>query len=263
MHNYLIDTHAHLDGDEFKDDLTEVILRAKETNVKKIFIPNINATTLDRIKKITIEHEGVLYPMIGLHPEDVNEEYVETLNSMETELQHPHNYIGIGEIGLDYYWDDSMKEQQKKAFARQVEWGVKYNLPLMIHTRSAHKDMIDIMHEAQSKCGGLLKGVFHCFAGTVDEAREMLAIDNFMIGIGGIATFKKSQLPETIKEAIPLSKIVLETDSPYMAPVPHRGKRNESAFVDNVADKLAEIFGCTKETVVRQTTENALSVFRI
>ena len=145
MHNYLIDTHAHLDGDEFKDDLTEVILRAKEANVKKMFIPNINATTLDRIKKITIEHEGVLYPMIGLHPEDVNEEYVETLNSMETELQHPHNYIGIGEIGLDYYWEDSMKEQQKKAFARQVEWGVKYNLPLMIHTRSAHKDMIDIM----------------------------------------------------------------------------------------------------------------------
>lgn len=263
MHNYLIDTHAHLDGDEFLDDLNEVIQRAKDCNVQKIFIPNINANSLERIKQITKVHKGTLYPMIGLHPEDVNYEYSETLDLMENDLKNQNFYIGIGEIGLDYYWDDTKKEQQKKAFARQVEWGIKYDLPLMIHTRSAHKDMITIMAEAQTRHTGKLKGVFHCFAGTADEAREMQSIDNFMIGIGGIVTFKKSQLPETIREAIPLSRIVLETDSPYMAPVPHRGKRNESSFVDNVAEKLAEIFGCRKEDVIRQTTDNALSVFKI
>jgi TatD DNase family protein len=261
MYKNIFDSHAHYTDKAFNDDRENMLGSLKESGICGVI--NCGADLESSKESLVLaEKYDYFYFACGVHPEEVEnlpDDYIEILRDI---AKHP-KCVAIGEIGLDYYWDDSMKEQQKKAFARQVEWGVKYNLPLMIHTRSAHKDMIDIMHEAQSKCGGLLKGVFHCFAGTVDEAREMLAIDNFMIGIGGIATFKKSQLPETIKEAIPLSKIALETDSPYMAPVPHRGKRNESAFVDNVADKIAEIFGCAKETVVRQTTENALSVFRI
>ena len=151
MHNYLIDTHAHLDGDEFKDDLTEVILRAKESNVKKMFIPNINATTLDRIKKITIEHEGVLYPMIGLHPEDVNEEYVETLNSMEAELQRQHKYIGIGEIGLDYYWEPYDKAKQARYFEAQLSLAEELGLPVIIHDREAHGPVFDAIKRHAEK----------------------------------------------------------------------------------------------------------------
>ncbi len=258
---YLIDTHSHLDGEEFTADIASVIGRAQDAGVKKILIPNINANTVVGIKNLCSQYKDVLHPMIGLHPEDVNGDSMSVLDTMEQELQQPNDYIAIGEIGLDYYWDETYKEMQKTVFKRQVSWSKEYGLPLMIHTRSAHADMVETMSEA-AESGILGKGgVFHCFAGTAEEAGELLAFDKFMLGIGGIVTFKKSTLPAVLKECVPLSRIVLETDSPYMAPVPYRGKRNESAYVAEVARKLAEVYECSYEEVIRQTYENAVRVF--
>lgn len=259
--NYLIDTHSHIDGEEFLDDFEDVVKRAKAANVKKIFLPNINADTIGRIELLCSLNPGTLYPMIGLHPEDVNTESSDTLNALEERLKRPNPYIAIGEIGLDYYWNDTHKELQKEAFKKQIKWSIDYDLPLMIHTRAAHSDMVDIITSSNEKYGGRLRGVFHCFAGNEEEAQELLKFENFMFGIGGIVTFKKSVLPQVIKSVIPLERIVLETDSPYMAPVPNRGKRNESAFIKDIGAKLAEIYNCDPMLVMEQTTNNALKIF--
>lgn len=258
---YFIDTHAHIDGEEFIDDFEDTVKRALGSNVKKIFIPNINAGTIDRIDKLCDSKQGILYPMIGLHPEDVKPENIEMLNDMEERLSSHNSYIAIGEIGLDYYWDDTYKDLQKEVFRRQIDWSVEYGLPLMIHTRAAHSDMVEIIELANKEHQGKLSGVFHCFAGSIEEAQDLLKFENFMFGIGGIVTFKKSSLPEVLKSTIPLERIVLETDAPYMAPVPHRGKRNESAYIKDIAEKLAEIYECDVEHVMVQTTNNALKVF--
>lgn len=260
----MIDTHSHLDGEEFFEDLQDVLDRAGMAGVKKIFLPNINGQTLPRIQQLCREHEGLLYPMIGLHPEDVNPETTDiavVLAQMETELEHPSaRYIAIGEIGLDFYWDTTYRQQQLEVFQRQVEWGIRYNLPLMIHSRNAHSELVEIIRRYQHPN---LRGVFHCFTGTADEAEALLDFSNFMLGIGGVLTFKKSALPDVLHQCVPLSRIVLETDSPYMAPVPHRGQRNESAFIVEVAKKLAEIYGCEVSEIDAQTTENVRSVFGV
>lgn len=259
--NYYIDTHSHIDGEEFLDDFEAVVKRAQESSVKKIFIPNINSSTINRIEQLCSSNQGTLYPMIGLHPEDVKPESTDALNDMEERLKRPNPYIAIGEIGLDYYWDDTHKELQKEAFKRQLKWSVDYDLPLMIHTRAAHSDMTDIIKSAIKEYGGRLRGVFHCFAGNEEEAQELMKFDKFMFGIGGIVTFKKSTLPQVLKSHIPLERIVLETDAPYMAPVPNRGKRNESAFIKDIAAKLAEIYECEPEHIMKQTTNNVLKIF--
>jgi TatD DNase family protein len=259
--DFFIDTHAHLDGDEFVDDLSEALQRAQDANVRKILVPNISLDSVSRIKEICESNHGVLYPMIGLHPEDVKPGCESSIELMESKLREPNHYIAIGEIGLDYYWDDTYKELQKEVFKKQIAWALKYDLPLMIHTRAAHKDMTAIIKETTNEYGDSLKGVFHCFSGNEEEARELLKFKNFMIGIGGICTFKKSELPQVLRTTIPLERIVLETDAPYMAPVPNRGKRNESAFIKDIASKLAEIYGCDILHVMNVTTRNALSIF--
>ena len=258
---HFLDTHAHIDGEEFIDDFEDTVKRALGSNVRKIFIPNINTGTIDRIEQLCDSKPGILYPMIGIHPEDVKPENIETLNGMEERLRRPNSYIAIGEIGLDYYWDDTYKELQKEVFRRQINWSIEHGLPMMIHTRAAHSDMVEIIESANEEHQGKLSGVFHCFAGNAEEAHDLLKFSNFMFGIGGIVTFKKSILPEVLKSTIPLERIVLETDAPYMAPVPNRGKRNESAYIKDIAAKLAEIYECDIEHVMAQTTNNALKVF--
>ena len=204
-------------------------------------------------------HARFLYPMLGLHPEDMTDDWLNTLARMEVLLQDPdHPFIGIGEIGLDYYWDRSRYEEQQEALAIQIGWAHKYELPLMIHTRSAHREMVDVLDHSGANA---LKGVFHCFGGTTDEAKELLRLDGFMLGIGGIVTFKKSVLPEVLRQVVPLSRIVVETDSPYLAPVPHRGKRNESAFIRATLAKLAEIYETTEEEIAEITAQNVLQAF--
>ncbi len=258
---YLIDTHAHLDGEEFANDISEVIDRAHISGIHKILIPNVNATTTTQVKELCSKFPRTLHPMIGLHPEDVKKDYTRVLEEMEKELQQANNFIAIGEIGLDYYWDTTYKEEQIAVFKRQVSWSERYGLPLMIHTRSAHKDMVEIMQEAANANTLNHGGVFHCFAGTAEEANDFLKFNGFMLGIGGIVTFKKSPLPSVLKETVPLTRIVLETDSPYMAPVPNRGKRNESSYLTYVAQKIADIYECSIDEVISQTTQNAVKVF--
>ena len=266
----MIDTHAHLDGPEFADDLEEVISRAQENGVRGIMVPGICHKDTPHLLDICHAHSGFLFPMIGLHPENIlDEDYHQALASLERLLQEsmqtadtPPRFgtpiIGIGEVGLDFYWDDTHKEEQLEVFEQQIQWAEKYRLPLMIHARNAHRELIEVMERHRDS---QLSGVFHCFTGTAQEATALLSFPGFMLGIGGVLTFKKSTLREVVKEAIPLTRIVLETDAPYMAPVPHRGKRNESSYLRFVAEKLAEIYGVDFGQIVHQTTENAMKVF--
>ncbi len=254
----MIDTHAHIDGPEFAEDMEAVIERAQAAGVRKNFVPGICHKDTPHMINICQSHPGYLHPMIGLHPENImDEDYHQALNQLERMIDD--NTIAIGEVGLDFYWDDTHKQEQIEVFEHQIRWAEKYGLPLMIHSRNAHAELMEVMerHRASN-----LSGVFHCFTGTEEEARDLLTFPNFMLGIGGVLTFKKSTLREVVKNAIPLSRIVLETDSPYMAPVPNRGKRNESAYVKAVAEKLAEVFELDFDTIVLQTTENALKVFK-
>ena len=254
----MIDTHAHIDGPEFADDLEAVIQRAKDAGVEKIFVPGICLKDTPHLLDVCQAHPNYLYPMIGLHPENImDEDYHQALDQLERMIDE--STIAVGEVGLDFYWDAIYKQEQMEVFEHQVQWAEKYGLPLMIHSRSAHQELMEVMewHRASN-----LSGVFHCFTGTEEEARDMLTFPNFMLGIGGVLTFKKSTLREVVQNAVPLSRIVLETDSPYMAPVPNRGKRNESAYVRNVAEKLAEIYNTDFDNIVHQTTKNALKVFK-
>lgn len=264
----MIDTHSHIDGEEFAGDIAEVIQRAQDAGVEKIFVPAICRKGMNHLVDVCNSYPNYLYPMIGLHPENImDEDYLNALGKLEENLKESlsapspgtPNYIAIGEVGLDFYWDDTHKAEQIHAFETQIQWAVKYKLPLMIHSRSAHAELMALMRK-YSNTG--LSGVFHCFTGTEEEAKDLLSIPGFCLGIGGVLTFKKSTLPLVIKNAVPLERIVLETDSPYMAPVPHRGKRNESSFIAEIAIKLSEIFETTTEEINRITTENALRIFR-
>lgn len=254
----LIDTHAHLYGEEFAEDTDAVIERARQVGVDKIFLPNINAGTVEPMLRLCRRYPGYLYPMLGLHPTDLEPDYRQVLDNMERRLQDVHPYIAVGEVGLDYYWSRTYYTEQQEAFQRQVDWAVRYGLPLMIHSRSAHAELVDIMRTRCAAHG--LRGVFHCFAGTPEEAEELLAFDGFMLGIGGVLTYKKSPLPETLS-VVPLTRVVLETDAPYLAPVPCRGKRNESAWVRHTAEALAVIYKVTPDEVASVTSANAVRVF--
>ncbi len=269
-----IDTHSHLYDPAFADDTDEVVQRAFAAGASKIFLPNINATTIQPMLELAGRYPGRLYPMLGLHPEDLGDTWQDVLPQMEQLLAAPDNpFIAIGEVGLDYYWDRSLYEEQQRAFAIQVQWALRYHLPLMIHTRSAHRELVDVLHtqirnyeetpvsHSSDNTPTGLSGVFHCFGGTAAEAEELLRFPHFMLGIGGVVTFKKSKLPEVLSQCVPLQRIVLETDSPYLAPTPHRGKRNETALLPEVIRKLAEIYLCTEEQIMEITTQNALKTF--
>lgn len=256
---YIIDTHAHLYGEEFTEDIDQVLERARENGVGKIFLPNIDEASIGEMNRLVEKYPGYLYPMMGLHPTDLTEDYQQVLRRMEELVAAPgHPYIGIGEVGLDYYWDDSMKKEQLAAFDFQVQLALKYDLPLMIHSRSAHADLVRVLQVYREEP---LRGVFHSFVGTPDEAAELLSFEHFALGINGIVTFKKSDLPATLSAAVPVQRLVLETDSPYLAPVPWRGKRNESSYLPQVVRKLSEIYTLSEEEVIRCTTETALKIF--
>lgn len=258
-----IDTHTHLDGEEFAADCAEVVARARQAGVTKVFIPAIDLPSVRSVLDVCTAYRGYAYPMIGLHPEEVRSDWREVITEMrqllDANLQsddQPHA-IAVGEVGLDYYWSREYAQEQLDAFEQQVLWSIETRLPLMIHCRKAQQEMVHLLRRYESELPG---GVFHCFTGNEKEAGELLRFDRFLLGIGGVLTFKKSHLPEVIRD-IPLSRIVLETDSPYMAPVPMRGKRNEPAFTAFVLEKMAEAYGIAPEEVARQTTANALQLF--
>lgn len=254
-----IDTHSHLDGEEFDTDRDEVVARAKAAGVNKVFIPAVNLPSVDTVLSSCARYPGFAYPMIGLHPEDIKADWRGVLAQMKARLDADgHPFIAIGEVGLDYYWSREFEKEQLEAFEEQVRWSVDSRLPLMIHCRKAQNEMVHLLRNYKSDLPG---GVFHCFTGNEKEAAELLQFDNFVLGIGGVLTFKKSHLPEVLPAAVPLERIVIETDSPYMAPVPMRGKRNESAFALYVLKRLAECYGVSEEEVAAATNGNVRRVF--
>lgn len=255
-----IDTHTHLDGTEFDADRDEVMERARAAGVSKVFLPAIDLKSVETVLAVSRKYEGYAYPMIGLHPEEVGADWENVLHRMREYIVPGHPFIAIGEVGLDFYWTRDNEREQLAAFERQVGWSVETRLPLMIHCRKAQNEMVAVMRRYQNELPG---GVFHCFTGNEKEAEQLLEFQNFVLGIGGVLTFKKSHLPEVLPASVPLSRIVLETDSPYMAPVPKRGERNESAYVEFVLKRLAEAYGVEDEEVARQTNENVERVFRI
>lgn len=266
-----IDTHAHLDGEEFRDDLADVVKRIREAGALQVYVPGINLSSLQTVDDVCRRYPGFLYPMIGLHPEDVKDDYSSILDIMEQRLKENiasgaeassgMRYIAIGEVGLDYYWSREFEKEQLEAFERQVAWAAEYQLPLMIHCRKAQNEMVAIIRRYESRL--TRGGVFHCFTGNVNEALQLLAFDRFVLGIGGVLTFKKSHLPDTLSSVVPIDRIVVETDSPYMAPVPMRGKRNDSSYIPYIIDRLADVYGVSSEDVARTTTETARKIFNV
>ena len=255
----MIDTHSHIFEPDFADDLPEVIARAKEVGVEKIFMPNIDDTSVDAMLGVCSQYPGYCFPMLGFHPTSVDADAMPKVKEMKKRLTEGHPYIAISEVGLDLYWDKTYIKEQQMVLEEQIQWALEWELPLVIHCREAFPELFDVLKPYKET---KLTGVFHSFTGTVNEAMELLDYSRFMVGINGVVTFKKSTLPEALK-VLPLERLVLETDSPYLAPVPFRGKRNESSYVKRVAVKLAELYGVEIGEVERQTTANALKVFKI
>lgn len=253
-----IDTHTHLDGDEFATDRAEVMARAREAGVGKVFLPAIDIKSTEAILDVCRQYPGYAYPMVGLHPEEVRADWSDVLAQMKQYLKPENRFIAIGEVGLDYYWSREFEQEQLDAFEEQVKWSVETRLPLMIHCRKGQNEMVQLLRRYKNDLPG---GVFHCFTGNEHEAEELLQFDNFVLGIGGVFTFKKSHLPEVLPAVVPLDRIVIETDSPYMAPVPMRGQRNESAYVKFVLRCLAEAYGVSEEVVATTTTATAQRIF--
>ena len=251
------DTHTHLDGEEFKADLPDVIGRAKAQGVGRVLVPAIDLKSVDTVLAVCRQFPGYAFPMIGLHPEEVKADWETQLCQLKARFTEA-SFIAIGEVGLDFYWDRTFEREQLLAFEAQVEWAVETQLPLMIHCRKAQNELLHILKRYEKELSG---GVFHCFTGNQKEAEQLLKFERFALGIGGVLTFKSSHLREDLPAVVPLERIVLETDSPYMAPVPHRGERNESAFVQLVLEKLAEVYGVSAEEVARTTEENVRRIF--
>ena len=285
----MIDTHTHLDGEEFREDLPEVISRAREAGITQVFVPAIDLKSCDTVLSLCRQYPDYARPMLGLHPEEVRSDWREVLSAIKEKIIRgkesillppapcslppnnlsscslppapcPSDVIAIGEVGLDYYWSREYEREQIEAFEEQVRWSVEMRLPLMIHCRKAQNEMVSLLKHYKDDLPG---GVFHCFTGNEREALELLQFDRFVLGIGGVLTFKKSHLPEVLPQVVPLSRIVLETDSPYMAPVPHRGKRNEPAYVVEVARRLAEAYGVSLEEISTVTDANVRRVFSV
>lgn len=252
---HLIDTHCHLYDKDFLPEMREVLFRANQAGVRKILMPNIDKTSIDGMLELERDHPGMCLPMMGIHPCYVKEDWREQLEIVRDWLA-VHRFSAIGEIGLDFYWDTSFREQQKLVFSAQLAWSIQYGLPVSIHSRNATRECIDLV---KSVGNGRIRGVFHCFGGTIDEADEIIRLGMFL-GIGGVVTFKKSRLDEVIRH-VGLSHIVLETDAPYLAPVPFRGKRNEPSYLIQIATRIAEVMDISIHEVGRITSHNAQDLF--
>ncbi|MBO9565559.1 MAG: TatD family hydrolase [Niastella sp.] len=251
----IVDTHTHLYSNSFLSDIEAVIGRAEAEGVNRFYLPAIDSESHPAMLDLEARFPGKCIAMMGLHPVSVKEDYQEELN-LVAEWLGKRKFAAVGEIGLDYYWDRSFDQQQVAAFHRQIEWALQYKLPIVIHSRESMDECIRIVQEHQK---GALGGIFHCFTGTEQQARQIIDA-GFYLGIGGVLTYKKTTLPEVLKN-IPLEHLVLETDAPYLPPVPFRGKRNESSYLKYVLEKLAEVKEMPKEEVAKITTANAQKIF--
>lgn len=250
----MVDTHSHIYGPEFDEDRDEVISRALQSGVEKIILPNINEESISRMLSVSNSYPQICYPTIGLHPEDVREDWSLVLDRMEVMLS---GMTAVGEVGLDFYWDSTFRKEQIEAFERQIFWAKEHDLPLIIHMRKAEQELLEIMERHK---GDGLRGVFHCFGGSKETAERMLRHEGFVLGIGGVLTFKNCRLAETLRH-VPLDRIVLETDAPYLAPVPFRGKRNEPAFVAYVVQFLSNIYNVSEQEIGKVTNSTVNRLF--
>ena len=252
-----IDTHSHLYSDQFNDDRDLIIEKALQQGVSKIILPSIDSSYTEKMYALEKQYPENIFLMMGLHPCDVKENYLEELSFIENELKS-RKFCAIGEIGIDLYWDKSTLDIQKIAFQRQIQLAKKYKLPINIHCRDAFNEVFEVL---ELEKGDDLFGVFHCFTGTLEDAKRAISY-NLKLGIGGVVTFKNGKIDQFLNE-IPLSEIVLETDAPYLAPMPYRGKRNESSYIPYIAEKIAEIYNLPLSEVATITTHTAESIFKI
>jgi TatD DNase family protein len=256
----LIDTHAHLFLDQFKEDLPEVIQRSKSNGVELCLMPNIDLETIDDLKSTYSQDPSFFRKMMGLHPTSVAENWEEQLEGIKTELfSNQEEYIAVGEIGVDLYWEQKLKAAQENAFREQLLWGIELKKPVVIHVRDSFDECLRIVEEVNHPD---LRGVFHCFTGNLNQANRIQEFGDFYIGVGGVLTFKNSGLDSTLLN-VPLSSMILETDSPFLAPTPHRGKRNESSYIRLVAERLAEVKDTSIEELEEITTSNAKKLFNL
>lgn len=251
----MIETHAHLYDEQFEKDIETVIAGARAAGVTKAYLPNCDSSTIEPMMELVKRYPDFCIPMMGVHPCYIKEDFEAELAIAYKWLQQD-KFAAVGEIGLDYHWDLTHVAQQKIAFERQIDWALEFDLPIVIHSRSSTQDCIDIVKTKQK---GKLRGIFHCYGDDLPIAQQVIDL-GFLMGIGGVVTFKNSGLAETLKD-IDLKHLVLETDAPYLAPVPRRGKRNEPAYLAYVVDKVAEVKQVSKEEVIRITSENAASIF--
>lgn len=254
----MIDTHSHIYAEEFDADLAEAIQRAKNAGINHIVLPNVDSESLSHMLALEASNPGYCSAAIGLHPTSVNENYRQELALVKSELER-RKYIGIGEIGIDLYWDKTFLSEQIIAFQQQIEWALEYKLPVIIHIRNSFRETMDALQPYKNKG---LTGVFHSFTGSLSEAEEMIEFGGFLLGINGIVTFKNSGLADVVSK-IDIQHIVLETDSPYLTPAPHRGKRNESAYLSLICKKLSEVYQTSEQEIDRKTTQNAVTLFAL
>ena len=263
----MIDTHCHIDEEAFEPDREEVIARQQQSGVQAMIVPGVNVASINSVMEVCHAHPGYCYPALGLHPEDVKADWREQLATVEAAIRaHRDELVAIGEIGLDYYWDKTFKEEQKEVLRRQLLLARELNLPVILHNREATEDILTIVKEV----GG--RGVFHCYSGSKETAEIILKM-GFYLGIGGVLTFKNSKLSETLRELNQseikiqqseiLNRLLLETDAPYMAPTPHRGERNESRFMALVAERLAKVLNVSVDEIIEATSANARQLFGI
>jgi len=253
----ITDTHTHLYSSQFKEDQKEMIQRAKDAGVSRFFIPAIDASYTESMLKLGENFPSDVYLMMGLHPTSVKESYLEELAHVKKWIEQ-RNFYAIGEIGIDLYWDKTYLKQQQEAFRTQIKWAKEKKLPIVIHCRDAFDEIFEILEEEK---GDALRGIFHCFTGTKEQALQAISY-NMKLGIGGVVTFKNGKIDAFLNE-IDLKNIVLETDAPYLAPAPYRGKRNESAYITNVVDKLVDIYGLSFKDISEITTQNSKDIFGI
>jgi TatD DNase family protein len=252
----LLDTHCHLYLDEFNGDREKLIAEALASGIDTILLPNVDTTTIEAMLQLCARHPGFAYPMMGLHPTSVNKEYPAQLREIENRLTQ-QSYCAIGEIGIDLYWDTTFVSEQKAVFEKQLQWSIELDLPVAIHTRNAFPEVFECIDRVGAD---KLKGVFHSFSGTTNELDKIKQLKNFKVGINGVVTFKNSGLAGVLQQAT-LDDIVLETDAPYLSPVPYRGKRNEPTYIWKTAEKIAGIYNVSIESVALTTRRNALNLF--
>ena len=280
----MIDTHCHIDEEAFEPDREEVIARQQQSGVQAMIVPGVNVASINSVMELCHAHPGYCYPALGLHPEDVKADWREQLATVEAAIRaHRSELVAVGEIGLDYYWDKTFKEEQKEVLRRQLLLARELNLPVILHNREATEDILSIVNTIANDQSPMtndqspitnnqLRGVFHCYSGSKETAEIILKM-GFYLGIGGVLTFKNSKLSETLKELnqssitnhqLPITnRLLLETDAPYMAPTPHRGERNESRFMALVAERLAQVFNVSVDEIIEATSANARQLFGI